>query len=324
MRRNVAGAARGGHISALLSESEGTPVSDPMLAQFDGFEKHYGNSAAYYESKLGSRWLHRGYLVKDNLAPPAATLRHTALRMLETDAIGDRAVIATPNEHSDQAFQTWLLSNIAKDYEHSILESTNIESRTSERSRMLLQPILNHTGVVLVSPLAIDQLGAAAKASADDSEILKWLIPPLLVPLLCAFVCLMVRHSLGHGLMARRNTLPANDGPAQPALAPTYCRPQFSHCEIGGGDFDPIFSCSDTWSFPREGKQVSPVNGEAARVTGRRSGGRGPSWSVARAELHRVLHAAFRGSETEQRRQLVVSVSPISPKYELAKAASQR
>jgi len=305
--------------SALLSESEGTPVSDPMLAQFDGIETHYGNSVVYYESKSGSHWLHRGYLVKDNLAPPAATLRSTALRMLETDAIGDRAVIATPDEHSDQVFQTWLLSSIAKDYEHSILESTNIESRTSERSRMLLEPTLTHTGAESVSPRIIDQLGAAARASADDSEIFKWLIPPLLVPLLCAAVCLLVRCSLRHRLTARRNAIRTNDGRVKPAATLAYARPQFSRWEIGEGDFDPIFGCSDTES-PRQAEEHGVLVHDA-RVALRRSGGHGPSWSVVRAELQWVLHAAFDSTDTTQGGQLVASACPKKRQHALSKAA---
>ena len=218
--------------SALLSESEGTPVSDPMLAQFDGFEKHYGNSVAYYESKSGSRWLHRGYLARESLAPPATTLRYTALRMLETDAIGDSGVVVTSDEHDAQTFQTRLLSNIAKDHERSILDSANNESGTSERSRMLLEPILNHTGAEFVSPRMIGQPGPVARAS-NDSEILKWLIPPLLVPALCGALCWLVRRSLRYGLTAGGYGLRTNDGGMKPEVTFDSARPHAAFDSAG-------------------------------------------------------------------------------------------
>jgi hypothetical protein len=97
---------------------------------------------------------------------------------------------------------------------------------------MLLQPILNHTGAVLIDPRTIDRPGAVVRAS-NDSELLKWLIPPLLVPLLCAAICLLVRYSLRRGLTARGNALRTNDSRMNPEVKFAFTRPHAAFDSAG-------------------------------------------------------------------------------------------
>lgn len=313
-------------VNAFLSEGAAAPTIDEIALLSRGIEKRDGNSVAYYESGSGGHWLHRGYLAKDNPGAPTITLQHTVLKMLETGEVSGRRSIASTGEIGDQAFQTQLLSNIALDNENQILRSANIESYSSERSRALLEPILNRTREALVPAGITDRPRPVAQTPAEDSAIFKWFIPPLLLLVLyaAAAVYLMVRHSWRHTPLVMRNDQRGSDCQALPVVISACGQSQVIHTEIEQQDLVAI-ACHGSGALPEwddadplwfHDDGLSIVQPAPCRIRSR-----SPSASVVETGLTPLSPALFICATQKEENKSIVSVSREEQRNELMEAA---